>query len=107
MWIFRLGEFFQRRVSQAAAAVAPVLERPRAARAIPSPPPSWATPRDQALFTPEAEQVMQQWPQRAPFATWFGNPRASSDLTTSSTATSGSSFVDGLVDTRASVGGGA
>eukprot|EP00439_Symbiodinium_sp_Y106_P020836 s5267_g2.t1 len=72
MWMFRLGEFFQRRVSQAAAAVAPVLERPRATRAIPSPPPSWATPRDQALFTPEAEQVMQQWPQRAPLLHGLG-----------------------------------
>ena len=66
-WMFRLGKFFQRRVSQAAAAVAPVLERPsRSVRAIPSPPASWGGSREPALFTPEAEQVMQQWPQRAP-----------------------------------------
>ena len=70
MWMLRLGEFFQKRVSQAAAAVAPVLERqtrPTSSRAIPSPPPSWVASRDTPLFTPEAEQqVMQQWPQRAP-----------------------------------------
>ena len=76
MWIARLGEFFQRRVTQAAAAVAPVLERsPRPNfRAIPPAPSSWGVSREAPLFTPEAEQVMQQWPQRAPLLHGKGAP---------------------------------
>eukprot|EP00439_Symbiodinium_sp_Y106_P015829 s83_g2.t1 len=73
VWMVRLGEFFQRRVNQAAAAVAPVLERPsRSAltRSFMTPPSSWnaTSPRTQQapLFTPEAERTMQQWPQQAP-----------------------------------------
>ena len=76
MWIARLGEFFQRRVTQAAAAVAPVLERsPRPNfRAIPPAPSSWGASREAPLFTPEAEQVMQQWPKRAPLLHGQGAP---------------------------------
>ena len=68
VWMVRLGEFFQRRVSQAAATMAPMLERPRS-RTITSPPASWMTPTatvTRPLFSPEAERAMQQWPQQAP-----------------------------------------
>ena len=69
VWMVRLGEFFQRRVSQAAATVVPVLERPARGRTIATPPSSWMTPtmpKARPLFSPEAERAMQQWPQQAP-----------------------------------------
>ena len=69
VWMVRLGEFFQRRVSQVAASVAPMLERPVRGHTITSPPASWMTPPTtvaRPLFTPEAERTMQQWPQQAP-----------------------------------------
>ena len=69
VWMVRLGEFFQRRVSQAAATVAPMLDRPVRGRTIVSPPASWmtpASPKARPLFSPEAERAMQQWPQQAP-----------------------------------------
>ena len=73
VWMVRLGEFFQRRVNQAAAVVAPVLERPsRSAMTRPfmTPPSSWTMPSPRAqqapLFSQEAERAMQQWPQQAP-----------------------------------------
>ena len=75
VWMVRLGEFLQRRVSQAAAAVAPVLERQqRTPRAFPSPPASWASQMgpEPPLFTPEAESAMQQWTQRAPLLYGWG-----------------------------------
>ena len=72
VWMVRLGEFFQRRINQATAAVAPVLERPPRgpARSLTTPPSSWASvsPRvpQLPLFGQEAERTMQQWPQQAP-----------------------------------------
>ena len=73
VWMVRLGEFFQRRVNQAAAVVAPVLERPNRGaltRPFMTPPSSWTapSPRTQAapLFDAEATRTMQQWPQQAP-----------------------------------------
>ena len=75
VWMMRLGEFFQKRVSQAAAVVAPVLERPvrTSMRPAPTPPTSWASPQVEApLFGQEAEQMMQQWPHRAPLLYGMG-----------------------------------
>ena len=71
MWLVKLGEFVQKRVSQAGAMVSPLLEqRARGPTSTPrlSPPTSWTgqpttPPR---LFTPSAERQMQQWAQRAP-----------------------------------------
>ena len=72
LWLFRLGEFVQRRVNQAGAMVSPLLEnRPRAEppQQHPNltPPGSWtaASPRPR-LFTAAAEQQMAQWVRRAP-----------------------------------------
>ena len=63
LWIMRLGEFVQRRVSQAGAMMMPILES-RNART----PHQVATPpaRQPRLFTPEAEHAMAQWARRAP-----------------------------------------
>ncbi|CAE7769634.1 GIP [Symbiodinium sp. CCMP2592] len=63
LWIMRLGEFVQRRVSQAGAMMTPILES-RHART----PNQVATPpaRQPRLFTPEAEHAMAQWARRAP-----------------------------------------
>ena len=95
VWMLRLGEFFQRRVTQAAAVVGPVLERPQrssVAVTTPAPPTSWTTPRapvqEQPLFTPEDEQVMQQWTQRAPLLYGWGHqtgPQPPQPETSSST----------------------
>ncbi|CAE7207099.1 RE1 [Symbiodinium natans] len=61
VWIARLGEFLQRRVTQAGA----ILERTTRQTPTLSPPASWAQDPGR-LFTPEAEQVMQSWNRRAP-----------------------------------------
>ena len=63
MWMMRLGEFVQRRVSQAGAMMTPILES-RNVRT----PNQVATPPAQqpGLFTPEAEHAMAQWARRAP-----------------------------------------
>ena len=61
MWFLRLSEFVQRRVNQAGAIMTPILEnrQPRT--------PSLSTPpRAPRLFSPDAEQAMQQWTRRAP-----------------------------------------
>ena len=86
MWIARLGEFFQRRVTQAAAAVAPVLERsPRPNfRAIPPAPSSWGASREAPLFTPEAEAGDAAMAQTSPSFTWA---RGSWTTTTTSPGT--------------------
>ena len=72
LWLFRLGEFVQRRVSQAGAMVSPLLEnrsRPEPPQQHPNltPPGSWtaASPRPR-LFTAAAEQQMAQWVRKAP-----------------------------------------
>ena len=72
VWFMRLGEFLQRRVSQAGASlVTPLIEARTAARATPpsrtplSPPRSWQDGAGrQGLMTPEAESAMQQWERR-------------------------------------------
>ena len=63
-WFAKIGEFVQRRVAQAGAAMTPILEsgpRRPMLRQVLTPP-----PRSQRLFTPEAEQTMSQWTRRAP-----------------------------------------
>ena len=57
LWIMRLGEVVQRRVSQAGAMMTPILESRHAAT-----PPA----RQSRLFTPEAEHAMAQRARRAP-----------------------------------------
>ena len=72
VWFRRLGEFLQRRVSQAGASLmTPLIEARTAARATPpsrapmSPPRSWQDGASrQGLMTPEAESAMQQWERR-------------------------------------------
>ena len=62
-WFARIGEFVQRRVAQAGAAMSPILEsrsRGTLRQVVTSP------PRAQRLFSPEAEQAMSQWTRRAP-----------------------------------------
>ena len=72
VWFMRLGEFLQRRVSQAGASlVTPLIEARSATRASPpsrphlSPPRSWSNGQGhQGLLSPEAESAMQQWERR-------------------------------------------
>ncbi|CAE7042062.1 unnamed protein product [Symbiodinium sp. CCMP2592] len=78
MWLFRLGEFVQRRVNQAGAIVTPLLENRQRAEDPPqpsslTPPGSWtaASPRPR-LFSASAEQQMAQWVRRAPLL--YGSP---------------------------------
>ena len=62
-WFARIGEFVQRRVAQAGAAMSPILEsrsRGTLRQVVTSP------PRAQRFFSPEAEQAMSQWTRRAP-----------------------------------------
>ena len=72
VWIMRLGEFLQRRVTQAGAMMTPLLEarNPRSSNPsrspLPQPPRSWSGSQPPGLFTPEAERVMQQWANQAP-----------------------------------------
>ena len=65
MWFTRIGEFVQRRVAQAGAAMTPILESSRGQRvsgqAVTTP-----SPRVPRLFSPEAENAMSQWTRRAP-----------------------------------------
>ena len=71
LWLFKLGEFVQRRVSQAGAMVSPLIEgRQRtetSQRRTLTPPGSWTakSPRPR-LFSATAEQQMAQWVRRAP-----------------------------------------
>ena len=73
VWMLRLGEFLQRRVSQAGAMMTPILES-RATRSTGAPtrtpllppPRSWSRGPSPDLFTPEAEHAMQQWASQAP-----------------------------------------
>ena len=60
-WFAKIGEFVQRRVAQAGAAMTPILESRQSLRQVVTTP-----PRVQRLFTPEAEQAMSQWTRRAP-----------------------------------------
>ena len=64
MWFTRIGEFVQRRVAQAGAAMNPIMEA-RAQRAstqvLRTP-----SPRSSRLFSPDNEQTMAQWTRRAP-----------------------------------------
>ena len=71
MWMSRLGEFFQRRVSQAAAVVAPVLERsPRPVmRAIPQAPSSWGAPAT-PLFSPRGRADYAAVAPTSPTTSW-------------------------------------
>ncbi|CAE7607397.1 unnamed protein product [Symbiodinium sp. CCMP2592] len=64
VWFMRLQEFVQKRVSQASAAMmTPLIE---ARQRSPAQVAQATTPRPPRLFTPEAEQAMQQWSRRAP-----------------------------------------
>ena len=72
VWIMRLGEFLQRRVTQAGAMMSPLMEA-RATRSthVSSrtpllPPRSWSGAQQPGLFSPEAERIMQQWVSQAP-----------------------------------------
>ena len=65
MWFARIGEFVQRRVAQAGAAMNPLMEA-RTQRA-PTQALRTPSPRTSRLFTPEAEQTMTQWTRRAPY----------------------------------------
>ena len=73
VWMLRLGEFLQRRVSQAGAMMTPILES-RTTRSTGAPvrtpslplPRSWSGGQPPGLFTPEAEHAMQQWARQAP-----------------------------------------
>ena len=72
VWMVRLGEFLQRRVTQAGALMTPLMEA-RASRSSVAPnrtplrpPRSWSGGQSASLFTPEAEHVMQQWASQAP-----------------------------------------
>ena len=72
VWMVRLGEFLQRRVTQAGALMTPIMEA-RASRssATPNrpslrPPRTWSGGQSASLFTPEAEHAMQQWASQAP-----------------------------------------
>ncbi|CAE7246860.1 TY2B-DR3 [Symbiodinium sp. CCMP2456] len=62
-WFAKIGEFVQRRVAQAGAAMTPILEsgQRRSTRQVLTTP-----PRSQRLFSTEAEQAMTQWTRRAP-----------------------------------------
>ena len=72
VWIMRLGEFLQRRVTQAGAMMTPLLEARNSRSSDPSrsplppPPRSWSGSQPPGLFTPEAERVMQQRASQAP-----------------------------------------
>ncbi|OLQ10538.1 hypothetical protein AK812_SmicGene5742 [Symbiodinium microadriaticum] len=71
MWLVKLGEFVQKRITQAGAVVSPLLEsrsRPSAQPARLTPPASWSGQQATStrLFSPAAERQMQQWIQRAP-----------------------------------------
>ena len=71
MWMMRLGEFFQRRVSQAGAMVTPIIEGRQGRtmltgpRHVPPPPASWTSPQSQeSLIAPDLQRRMQQWANR-------------------------------------------
>ena len=74
MWMMRLGEFFQRRVSQAGAIVTPTMDQARTGRTtvaastpVPPTPMSWSSaspPLREPLFAPDIQQRMQQWATR-------------------------------------------
>ena len=71
VWIMRLGEFLQRRVTQAGAMMTPLLEARSARSSNPPrtsllPPRSWSGNQAPGLFSPEAERTMQQWASQAP-----------------------------------------
>ena len=71
MWLVKLGEFVQKRITQAGAVVSPLLEsrsRPSTQPAGLTPPASWSGQQATStrLFSPAAERQMQQWIQRAP-----------------------------------------
>ena len=71
VWIMRLGEFLQRRVTQAGAMMTPLLEARTTRSSNPPrtslfPPRSWSGSQPPGLFSPEAERAMQQWASQAP-----------------------------------------
>ena len=90
VWIMRLGEFLQRRVTQAGAMMTPLLEarNPRSSNPtrnpLPPPPRSWSGSQPPGLFTPEAERVMQQWANQAPLLHGTQQQQQGSDSSTGS-----------------------